>query len=60
MLDASGIITAEGGFLSHAAIIARELGKPCICGVGYEVLDELRNVDFLEMNGDSGEIKVIK
>ena len=60
MLDASGIITAEGGFLSHAAIIARELGKPGICGVGYEVLDELRNVDFLEMNGDSGEIKVIK
>lgn len=58
MLDASGIITAQGGFLSHAAIIVRELGNPCICSVGYEVLDELRNVDFLEMNGDSGEIKV--
>ena len=42
MVEASGIITAEGGFLSHAAIIARELGKPCICGVGYETIDKLK------------------
>ena len=60
MIEASGIITAEGGFLSHAAIIARELGKPCICGVGYETIDKLKNVKFLEMNGTSGKVTIIK
>ena len=59
MLEANGIITAEGGFLSHAAIIARELGKPCICGVGYEAIDKLKNVEYLEMNGTTGKITII-
>lgn len=59
MLEANGIITAEGGFLSHAAIIARELGKPCICGVGYETIDKLKNVEYLEMNGTTGKITII-
>lgn len=60
MVEASGIITAEGGFLSHAAIIARELGKPCICGVGYETIDKLKNVEYLEMNGTTGNVTIIK
>lgn len=33
MTRASAIVTEEGGLLSHAAIIARELGKPCVVGV---------------------------
>lgn len=33
MARASAIVTEEGGLLSHAAIIARELGKPCVVGV---------------------------
>ena len=60
MVEASGIITAEGGFLSHAAIISRELGKPCICGVGYETIDKLKNVEYLEMNGTTGNVTIIK
>lgn len=46
--------------LSHAAIIARELGKPCICGVGYETIDKLKNVEYLEMNGTTGNVTIIK
>jgi len=32
MLKASAIVTEEGGILSHAAIVARELGIPCVVG----------------------------
>lgn len=34
MVKAAGIVTDQGGILCHAAIVARELGKPCIVGTG--------------------------
>src|SRR5690606_38711752 len=33
MNAATGILTARGGMTSHAAVVARGMGKPCICGV---------------------------
>ncbi len=53
----SGIITEQGGILSHAAIVARELKKPCIVGV-EKVLEKLKDGDLLEIK--DGIIKKIK
>ena len=33
MIAAQGILTAHGGMTSHAAVVARGMGKPCVCGV---------------------------
>ena len=60
MIKSSGIVTAEGGLLCHAAIIARELGLPCITGVGYNVIDILKTKKLIEINGNNGTIKIIK
>lgn len=58
MLKSSAIITAEGGFLSHAAIISRELGIPCVTGVGYDNLEKLDKC-LIEVNGTTGIIKIL-
>ena len=34
MMAALGILTARGGMTSHAAVVARGMGKPCVCGAG--------------------------
>ena len=60
MIKSSGIVTAEGGLLCHAAIIARELGLPCITGVGYNVINILKTKKLIEINGNNGTIKIIK
>lgn len=50
------IITDEGGILSHAAIIAREMGKPCI--IGTKIATEVfKDGDFVEVNATEGIIK---
>lgn len=59
MLESSAIVTAEGGFLSHAAIISRELGIPCITGIGYENLLNL-NEKRIIVDGTKGIIKILK
>ena len=56
MMKSKGIITAIGGYLSHTAIIARELGIPCITDIGIEKLLELKNCEHITMNGKTGEI----
>lgn len=55
MQKASAIVTDQGGILSHAAIVARELGKPCIVGAGNAttVLKEYNNV---VVNADEGVV----
>ena len=39
MLEAKGILTARGGATSHAAVVARGLGKPCVAGVDAMVVE---------------------
>lgn len=56
MMKSKRIITAIGGYLSHTAIIARELGIPCITDIGIEKLLELKNCEHITMNGKTGEI----
>ncbi|MGL9725767.1 MAG: pyruvate, phosphate dikinase [Wolbachia sp.] len=54
MNAASGIITARGGMTSHAAVVTRGMGKPCICSLSGLYIDKDRN--FLSI----GKIKVNK
>lgn len=57
MIESSAIITAEGGFLSHSAIISRELGIPCITGLGYNAISEISEYDYIEVNGSEGLVR---
>lgn len=60
ILRSSGIITAEGGFLSHTAIISRELGIPCVTGLGYDAIKKLKDEKQIEVNGNNGSVKIVK
>ncbi len=56
MKKAAAIITDLGGITSHAAIISRELGIPCV--VGTKVATQLlKNGDMVEVCADTGMIK---
>lgn len=54
----SGIITDEGGVLCHAAIVARELKKPCIIGV-KAATELLRTGMKVKLDADKGLVKII-
>ena len=67
MIAAEGIITARGGVSSHAALVARQMGKVCVCGASALQIDyEKRTLtvdsqvfnegDFLSIDGTLGEI----
>lgn len=56
---AKAIITDEGGLTSHAAIISRELGIPCIIGT-KTATRILKDGDFVEVDTTKGEIKILK
>lgn len=62
-----GILTARGGMTSHAAVVARGMGKCCVCGVGELKFDAaaktctlgkvtFKEGDFMTLNGNTGEI----
>jgi len=59
MKKCGGIITVQGSLLSHAAIISRELKKPCLIDV-KDALQKLKNGDTIEMDADSRIIKILK
>ena len=56
---ASAIVTDEGGLLSHAAIIARELKKPCVIGTKFAT-KVFKTGDILEVNGDAATVSLLK
>ena len=59
MKKAGAIITDVGGILSHAAIVSRELKKPCI--VGTQVATKvIRDGDVVEIHSGRGTVKVVK
>jgi len=55
MAVASAIVTDEGGHLSHAAIVSRELGKPCVVGTG-EATKVLTDGMFITVDGTRGVV----
>lgn len=56
---AAAIVTDQGGLLSHAAIVSRELNIPCIIGTG-DATEILKNGDFIEVDADVGVVKKIQ
>ncbi len=67
MHAAKGILTARGGMTSHAAVVARGMGRPCVSGASAVAIDlaartlrigrrELREGDVITLDGASGEI----
>lgn len=59
MQKASAIVTDIGGLLSHAAIVSREMGKPCIVGTGFAT-KIFKDDDLLEVDADKGIVKKVK
>jgi phosphohistidine swiveling domain-containing protein len=55
MQKAAAIVTDQGGILSHAAIVARELHKPCIVGTG-NATQKLKNGDKIRVDADKGVV----
>ncbi|MGI4732647.1 MAG: pyruvate, phosphate dikinase [Janthinobacterium lividum] len=69
MHAARGILTARGGMTSHAAVVARGMGRPCVSGAGSLSIDlkarvarcggrEVREGDLLTIDGATGEVMV--
>jgi len=67
MIAAEGILTSRGGLVSHAAVVARGMGKPAICGAEAVKIDlagrtftaggvTVNEGDVISINGTSGEI----
>ena len=56
---AGAIVTNEGGLTSHAAIVSRELGIPCIVGtkIGSKVL---KDGDYVEVDANKGVVKILR
>jgi pyruvate,water dikinase len=56
---ARGLIVQRGSLLSHSAIVAREIGLPCIVGAA-RVMESLRNGELVEMDGAAGTIRRVE
>ena len=70
MIAAEGILTARGGVSSHAALVARQMGKVCVCGVSDLVINyekrtmqigsnTLKEGDYISINGTTGDQALI-
>jgi len=55
---AGAIVTAEGGALSHAAVLARELGLPAVIGAPL-ALDDLVHGALVDVDADAGEVRIV-
>jgi pyruvate,orthophosphate dikinase len=69
MIQAKGVLTAHGGMTSHAAVVARGMGKPCVAGCDGLTLDkaaktvrigdhDLREGDVITIDGGTGRVIV--
>lgn len=67
MMAAEGILTARGGLSSHAALVARQMGKVCVCGVSEMEIDYVKREitiggntykegDYLSLDGTTGYV----
>ena len=59
MKKAGAIITDIGGITSHAAIVSRELGIPCIVGLKIAT-SSLKDGDIVEVNANHGMVRLIE
>ena len=59
MKKAVAFVTDEGGITCHAAIVARELNRPCIIGTKIAT-KVLKDGDEVEVDADKGVVKILK
>ncbi|SFQ03253.1 pyruvate, water dikinase [Amycolatopsis arida] len=59
MAEAAALVTAAGGMLCHAAIVARELGVPCVTGVGAAALARLAAGETVSVDGTAGTVSIV-
>ncbi|MBI4382670.1 MAG: pyruvate, phosphate dikinase [Nitrospinae bacterium] len=66
---AQGILTSKGGMTSHAAVVARGMGKPCVSGCSSLVIDEkkkmcslngakVKEYDYITLDGSTGQVSL--
>src|SRR5205823_11901036 len=69
LIQAAGILTAHGGMTSHAAVVARGMGKPCVAGCEGLTIDidarsltiggqKLSEGDVITIDGGTGRVKI--
>jgi len=58
MRKAAAVVTDRGGILSHAAIVCRELGKPCVAATGSSTTI-LKNGQMITVDADAGVVKFV-
>lgn len=67
MMAAEGILTSRGGVSSHAALVARQMGRVCICGASEITMDYAKHLmsvgsavikegDYISIDGTTGEV----
>lgn len=67
IIQAKGVLTSRGGMTSHAAVVARGMGKPCVCGCDELKIDYaqqqitvgdyvINKGDILSIDGSTGEV----
>lgn len=71
MYVSAGVLTARGGMTSHAAVVARGMGKPCVCGISRLIVNEnerylkigditLKQGDEVTIDGSTGKVFIGK
>lgn len=71
MKNSNGILTVRGGMTSHAAVVARQMGVCCICGLENVVIDEVDKImkinntiikegDYISLDGQTGNVYLSK
>ncbi len=58
-VDASAVLIEVGGVLQHGAVVAREYGKPCVCGISA-LLHRVEDGEWLEVDGSTGVVRRIR
>ncbi|MBF9130303.1 hypothetical protein I0C86_15260 [Plantactinospora sp. S1510] len=58
LLRAAGVVSGEAGVLAHTAIVARELGKPCVIDIPIGS-GLLKNGDLVHLDGDRGTVRLL-
>lgn len=69
MIHAQGVLTARGGMTSHAAVVARGMGKPCVCGcesikINYNTREfkvngiTVKEGDIITLDGATGRVMI--
>ena len=58
-MPAGGVVVNVGGQISHAIIVSRELGLPCVVSV-TDATSRIPDGALIEVNGDTGQVTILE